>query len=100
VAERIAAIRTDLMAEHLGVLPQEVERSFRETGSLIRTVEALACDGRTLKLLEPEEPNALEKTLAQSHSLDPESADKKFEPRARHRLFAGLHRGKGLRRAS
>jgi hypothetical protein len=71
-----------------------VQRQFQATGSLIRTVEALACDGRTLKPLEPEEPNALEKTLAQSHSLDPESADEKFEPMARHRLFAGLHRAK------
>jgi phosphatidylserine/phosphatidylglycerophosphate/cardiolipin synthase-like enzyme len=94
VGERIAAIRTDLMAEHLGVSPEEVERSFGATGSLIKTVEALACDGRTLKPLEPEEPNDLEKTLAQSHSLDPESADEKFEPKARHRLFAGLHRSK------
>jgi phosphatidylserine/phosphatidylglycerophosphate/cardiolipin synthase-like enzyme len=94
VAERIAAIRTDLMAEHLGVSRQEVQRQFQATGSLIKTVEALACDGRTLKPLEPEEPNALEKTLAQSHSLDPESADEKFEPMARHRLFAGLHRAR------
>jgi phosphatidylserine/phosphatidylglycerophosphate/cardiolipin synthase-like enzyme len=94
VAERIAAIRIDLMAEHLGVAPGEVERSFGATGSLIKTVEALAGAGRTLKPFEPEEPNALEKTLAQSHSLDPESADEKFEPRARHRLFSGLRRAK------
>lgn len=95
VAERIAAIRTDLMAEHLGVSPAEVERSFRGTGSLIKTVEALCGDGRTLKAFKPEEPNELEKTLAQSHSLDPESADEKFEPQARHRLFKGLRRRSG-----
>jgi phosphatidylserine/phosphatidylglycerophosphate/cardiolipin synthase-like enzyme len=92
VGDRIAAIRTDLMAEHLGVSPEEVERSFRATGSLIKTVEALRGPGRTLEPFVPEEPNALEKTLAQSHSLDPESADEKFEPMARHRLFKGIRR--------
>jgi phosphatidylserine/phosphatidylglycerophosphate/cardiolipin synthase-like enzyme len=90
--ERIAAIRTDLMAEHLAVSPAEVEASFRATGSLIRTVEALGSEGRTLRRFTPDEPNQLEKTLAQSESLDPESADERFEPMAKHRLLSGLRR--------
>jgi hypothetical protein len=89
---RIAAIRNDLMGEHLGVAPAEVERSFAATGSLIRTVEALRGGGRTLNPLVPDEPNQLEKTLAHSESLDPESADESFEPMARHRLLAGIRR--------
>jgi phosphatidylserine/phosphatidylglycerophosphate/cardiolipin synthase-like enzyme len=88
----IAAIRADLMAEHLGVSAEEVERSFAATGSLIKTVEALQGEGRTLRSFVPEEPNKLEKTLAHSGALDPESADEKFEPKARHRLFARLRR--------
>jgi phosphatidylserine/phosphatidylglycerophosphate/cardiolipin synthase-like enzyme len=91
-AERIAAIRTDLMAEHLDVSTAEIERSFQETGSLIRTVEALRSEGRTLDRFIPDEPNSLERTLAQSESLDPESADETFEPMAKHRLLAGLRR--------
>jgi hypothetical protein len=80
------------MAEHLGVSTAEVERSFLLTGSLIKTVEALRSDGRTLCPFTPEQPNALEKTLAQSETLDPESADEKFEPMAKHRLLSGLRR--------
>jgi phosphatidylserine/phosphatidylglycerophosphate/cardiolipin synthase-like enzyme len=92
VGRQIAAIRADLMAEHLDVAPADVERNFRATGSLIRTVEALRGDGRSLRPFEAEEPNSIEKTLAQSESLDPESADEAFEPLARHRLLAGIRR--------
>jgi phosphatidylserine/phosphatidylglycerophosphate/cardiolipin synthase-like enzyme len=93
VAERIAAIRSDLMAEHLGVAQAEVERSFRATNSLIKTVEVLRSEGRTLMPFRPKEPNEVEKTLAHSGALDPESADEKFEPMARHRLFSRLRVG-------
>jgi phosphatidylserine/phosphatidylglycerophosphate/cardiolipin synthase-like enzyme len=94
-ARRIAAIRSDLMGEHLDVPADEVERSFQATGSLLRTVEALRSKGRTLRPFTPEEPNGLEKALAHSESLDPESADEKFEPMARHRLLAGLRGRRG-----
>jgi hypothetical protein len=80
------------MAEHLGVGAADVARSFRATGSLIQTVNQLRGDGRSLKPFHAEEPSKLEKTLAHSESLDPESADEKFEPMARHRLLAGLRR--------
>jgi hypothetical protein len=80
------------MAEHLGITAAEVERSFRTTGSLIATVEALRGDGRSLKPFDAKEHNSLEKSLAKSESLDPESADEKFEPLARHRLLAGVRR--------
>jgi phosphatidylserine/phosphatidylglycerophosphate/cardiolipin synthase-like enzyme len=92
VGTRIAAIRNDLMGEHLGVAPAEVERIFADTGSLIRTIDALRGEGRSLRPFEPEEPGTLEKTLAQSESLDPESADESFEPLARHRLLGGIRR--------
>lgn len=91
-ARTIAAIRADLMAEHLGVEVAEVDREFGRTNSLIETVEALRGGGRTLLPLEPEEPSELEKTLAHSESLDPESADESFEPLARHRLLGGIRR--------
>ncbi|HEY0148416.1 MAG TPA: phospholipase D-like domain-containing protein [Allosphingosinicella sp.] len=92
MAEEISRIRSDLMAEHLGVEVAEVERRFAETGSLIKTVEALRGGGRSLRPFEPEEPSDLEKTLAHSESLDPESADDSFEPLARHRLLSGIRR--------
>ena len=90
-AATIAAIRSDLMGEHLGIGRHAVEAMFRKTGSLIATVEELRGEGRTLVPFEPPETNKLERAIANSEVLDPESAeDKIFEPRARRRLLSGL----------
>ena len=87
---RIARIRCDLLAEHLDVEAGEVAATFEETGSLIATVEALRGEGRTLVPFEPEEPNGVEETLAESEILDPESSGDEFEPMARPGLLSGL----------
>lgn len=87
-AETIASIRTSLMAEHLGVSPETVEQNFQ--GSLIATIERLRGEGRTLVPLEIREINAVEKKLAESEALDPESADDPFEPITRRKLLSGL----------
>ena len=89
----IAKIRADLMAEHLDVSPEDVERAIERKGSLIGAIEALRGDGRTLVPFEPKEPNKLEKAVAHSELLDPESADQPaFEPLAKRRLLRGLGR--------
>ena len=89
-SRRIAMIRCDLMAEHLGTKAERVQSKLEETGSLIATVEALRGEGRTLAPFEPEEPNAVERAIADSEALDPESAGEQFEPQARPGLAAGL----------
>jgi phospholipase D1/2 len=98
----ISRIRADLMAEHLGCTPEDVEAVFERKGSLIAAVEALRGEGRTLVPFEPEEPNKVEKWIAHSEVLDPETADQPaFEPIARHRLLWGLGRfAPGRRHAS
>ena len=88
--ERIAATRAGLLAEHLGMAPEQVEAKFGATGSLIAAVEALRGSGRTLLPFEPPEPNALEAAIADSEALDPESAGEAFEPLARPGLLSGL----------
>jgi phospholipase D1/2 len=91
--EAIAAIRTGLLAEHLGRRTEEVESCFEETGSLIAAVERLrARKGRTLLPFVPPETNKLQEQLADSEALDPESADQPFEPLAGSRLLARLRR--------
>jgi phosphatidylserine/phosphatidylglycerophosphate/cardiolipin synthase-like enzyme len=89
---KIAAIRADLMGEHLGVEPVAVAAKFAECGSLVRTVEALRGSGRTLMPLAWEEPNAIEAKIAESEALDPESSGEDFEPIARPGLLRGLRR--------
>jgi phosphatidylserine/phosphatidylglycerophosphate/cardiolipin synthase-like enzyme len=93
----IARLRTDMLAEHLGKDPAEVDECFERTDSLIGCIEALRGEGRTLVPFRPEEPTKLEKKLAKSEVLDPEGADQLFEPRARPGLLKGLHWRRGRR---
>jgi phospholipase D1/2 len=98
--ERIAELRFDLLAEHLGVEPEQIAARMSAAGSLIEAIEALRGEGRTLLPFVPEEPNALESAIAETEALDPESSGESFEPLARPGLFAGLGAklGLGLRR--
>ena len=88
--QAIARLRSDLIAEHLGVPVDAVVDKFRETGSLIRTIEALSGTGRRLVRFVPEQPTAAECALAESEALDPESAGEAFEPMARPGLLSRL----------
>lgn len=90
-AAAIAAIRRDLMAEHLSVSVDAVEARFAETQSLARTIDSFERgEGRTLVPIIPEEPNAIEKAVADSQALDPESSGEPFEPIARPGLLQRL----------
>ncbi|HEX8124535.1 MAG TPA: phospholipase D-like domain-containing protein [Allosphingosinicella sp.] len=88
----IKRLRADLIAEHLGLEPAEVEACCDKTGSLIATIERLRGEGRTLLPYEIPEFSAPLKAIAKSETLDPESATAPFEPFNRRRLLAGLRR--------
>jgi phosphatidylserine/phosphatidylglycerophosphate/cardiolipin synthase-like enzyme len=89
--KRIAHLRNDLLAEHLGAEPQAVASLLAETGSLIRTIDALASpQGRTLRPYRPVKLNGLEKWLADNEVLDPEGPDEMFEPVTRRGLARGF----------
>ena len=66
---QIAELRTQLMAEHLGVDPEIVAAKFTKTGSIIDTIEALRGDGKTLELLDLEKPGPLEKLIAEKRAI-------------------------------
>jgi phospholipase D1/2 len=89
---KIADLRTDLMAEHLGVEREEVEKCFGETGSLIGCIERLRGSGRTLVPFAPAKPNKLEKAIAMREFLDPEAPNEIFEPSVRPGLLWRLGR--------
>ena len=89
----IAAIRTGLLAEHLGASSDTLDEKFAETGSLIATIDSYASNqGRRLVPFVPGPTNAVERALARSEALDPESAGEKFEPMARPGLLARFRR--------
>ena len=94
----IAGVRTRLMAEHFGTSNEEVATLFDRTESLIGTIEALQGEGRTLKLLDLEEPGAAKCFVADTELLDPKSPDAMFEDFAGKSLFAGLRGWRRKRR--
>lgn len=70
----IVGLRNDLVAEHLGVESALLEQGIeRAGGSLIRAIEGLRSEGRSLVPFEPPEMNAVEASLlAENQLLDPE----------------------------
>ncbi len=86
-AARVAAIRDDLLAEHLGVSPECVTATIAETGSLIATVEALRGEGRSLRPYQAPNLNGVEQWLADNEVLDPEGPGEMFEAVSRRGLF-------------
>ncbi|MCT8000526.1 phospholipase D-like domain-containing protein [Sphingomonas sanguinis] len=92
--QRIAAIRDDLLAEHLGVSPATVHDAVERNGSLIAAVEALrGTEGRTLRPYEAPDLSSVEEWLADNEVLDPEGPDEMFESStSRKGLFRRLRR--------
>jgi phosphatidylserine/phosphatidylglycerophosphate/cardiolipin synthase-like enzyme len=92
--DRIAAIRNELIAEHLGVSPETVRDRFAETGALIATIDALAGPGRSLRRYEVPDLAEVEKWLADNEVLDPEGPDEMLEAFTQRGLFRRLRKPK------
>ncbi|WP_225421046.1 phospholipase D-like domain-containing protein [Sphingomonas parva] len=90
VQATIRDVRTDLLAEHLGMAPDSFAAAHAEAGSLIGAIERLRGEGRTLCPFTPPDPGAVKTALARGEVLDPEAADELFERRARPGLLARL----------
>ncbi|WP_284734553.1 phospholipase D-like domain-containing protein [Sphingosinicella terrae] len=99
-AEAIAAVRRDLIAEHLGVTADELMRAEAQTGSIIAAIERLRGEGRSLVPFDPSDYSEASKALARSEVADPESASEPIEPLAQRKLLRGLRNAarRGARR--
>jgi phosphatidylserine/phosphatidylglycerophosphate/cardiolipin synthase-like enzyme len=91
-AATVAAIRDDLIAEHLDVPAARVTEAIAETGSLIAAIEALRGPGRSLRPFEPGDLTEVEAWLADNEVLDPETPDEMFEAVGGQGLFRRLRR--------
>lgn len=72
VREAIAGVRDSLLGEHLGVAAEVVARRIRETGSLVRAIDSMVGEGRSLTPYEPADPGPLDKIVAENGFVDPE----------------------------
>nr|WP_246206126.1 phospholipase D-like domain-containing protein [Propylenella binzhouense] len=90
LSRSIVGLRNDLLAEHLGVPNAVIEEQIRAAGgSVIRAIEALRSDGKSLRPFQPPALNDVEATvLGENQLLDPE------RPASRWRSLR-----RGLRRA-
>ena len=95
--DKIAALRNDLVAEHLDVDPDEVAAHLHASGSLIATIDALRGAGRSLKPYAFPETSEAADWVAETEILDPNGPDEMFEPLQKRGLFKGW--GKLLRKA-
>ncbi len=96
---RIAAIRDDLIAEHLAVEPDVVTKAIAEHG-LIGAIESLRGEGKTLVPYEVPDLNGVEEWLADNKVLDPEGPDEMFEPLAKRRRLIDRLKRKRHRRVA
>lgn len=89
VAEVIARIRNDLLAEHLDAKREEVERALARDGSILRLVrEGAQADRRQLLPLPIRELDAADEALGEAELVDPERPPR-FLHRVRRRLGLG-----------
>jgi hypothetical protein len=93
VEAQVAAVRTGLLAEHLGIPPERFEKVYGDSGSLIRAIERLCGPGRSLRPYEIPELSGLETWLADNEVLDPEGPEEMFEPLSKRSLFRQLSTG-------
>lgn len=74
VSEAAVALRTRLLAEHLGVDEDTFEAAHAETGSLLAAIEELRGSGRSLQRFEPRTVEDEDNPLAENELMDPERA--------------------------
>ncbi len=94
VEPTIRRLREALIAEHLGTEPAEVARRFEASGSLIRAIEELRGEGRSLEWLDLIEPGPMDEYIAEHELLDPESPDAMFEAIPERGFRKNWRRGK------
>ena len=83
--EGISRIRSTLLAEHLGVTPDEVRQEMERRGSLVRTVDELSGKARTLHPFDDIKDRGPTRPMLGTRLLDPAKPFPLMFPRLRPR---------------
>jgi len=89
VRRQIASLRNELVSEHLGLAIGEFEKAMLQNQSLLKTIEALRGDGRTLRPFTERTVADEAGPLAESDLTDPDHVPRSLT-RSVQRLIAGL----------
>lgn len=88
LTDEIRSVRLSLLAEHCGVKPETMAQLIDEAGSMQAAIaQARGSGPRYLAPYEIPELSELERKLASSQLLDPETPDEMFEPFANGGMF-------------
>jgi phospholipase D1/2 len=72
VQNAIAKVRNQLLAEHLGMKPEQIESFLANNSSLIRLIESRTETRRHLEVYEPDELQLVPSALGDADLVDPE----------------------------
>jgi phosphatidylserine/phosphatidylglycerophosphate/cardiolipin synthase-like enzyme len=89
VQRQITAVRDGLVSEHLGVSTSEFEKTMRQHRSLLKAINALRGDGRTLRPFTERTVADEAGPLAESDLVDPDRVPRSLT-RSVQRFIAGL----------
>jgi phosphatidylserine/phosphatidylglycerophosphate/cardiolipin synthase-like enzyme len=89
VRRQILSVRDELVSEHLGVAQGDFDQAMRRDGSLLKAVEALRGDGRSLRLFTERTVADEAGPLAESDLVDPDRVPRSLT-RSVQRFIAGL----------
>jgi phospholipase D1/2 len=71
IQRAVAALRHRLLGEHLGVDPEKIAERLATSGSLLKTVEELRGQGRTLNVFEHDIPSEIDAWVPDASVIDP-----------------------------
>ncbi|CAN5670185.1 phospholipase D-like domain-containing protein [soil metagenome] len=72
IRQAIAAVRDDLIGEHLGVPADEFRQAMEKAGSFLRAIEELRGEGRTLQRFDEDTIAGEASPLAENDLMDPD----------------------------
>jgi phosphatidylserine/phosphatidylglycerophosphate/cardiolipin synthase-like enzyme/uncharacterized membrane protein YdjX (TVP38/TMEM64 family) len=72
IATYIGGLRWRLLAEHLDCKAQDVEKAARNQDGLVKTIESLRGDGRSLRELDWQVPDEVNEMVPDAGLIDPE----------------------------
>ncbi|MDT5009847.1 MAG: hypothetical protein QOH57_1464 [Mycobacterium sp.] len=89
VRHEIACVRNDMVSEHLGVSVSELEAVLAECGLLLKAIEALRGQGKTLRPFTEQTVSGEAGPLAENDLMDPDHVPRSLT-RTVQRFIAGL----------
>jgi phospholipase D1/2 len=89
IARQITSVRHQLVSEHLGVPVDEFETAMLRCGSLLRAIEALRGQGRTLRPFTERSVSHEASPLAENDLMDPDHVPRSLT-RSVQRFIEGL----------